>query len=53
MCITYAGSTSWMLFRKIPYPFFGPPEVRTLLIARGVSGFLGLFAVYYSLGYMT
>jgi len=53
MAITYAGSTSWMLWRKIPNPFIGPPEVRRLLVARGVTGFFGLFAVYYSLGYMT
>lgn len=53
MFITYFGATSWMLFRKIPDPFFGPPPVRGLLFARGITGFFGLFAVYYSLGYMT
>ena len=53
MFITYFGATSWMLFRKIPDPFFGPQPVRGLLFARGITGFFGLFAVYYSLGYMT
>ncbi|KAF8881630.1 hypothetical protein BD779DRAFT_1675381 [Infundibulicybe gibba] len=37
----------------VPDPFLGPKGVRTLLICRGISGFFGLFGIYYSLQYLS
>ncbi|GJJ14181.1 hypothetical protein Clacol_008442 [Clathrus columnatus] len=52
---------TYMIVRKVPHAFLGPPEVRYLLIFRGVSGsrrktkysFFGLFGIYYSLQYLS
>jgi len=53
MAITYACCIAYMLIRKVDHPWAGPPGVRWLLVARGVSGFFGLFGIYYSLQYLT
>ncbi|EKM52076.1 uncharacterized protein PHACADRAFT_262535 [Phanerochaete carnosa HHB-10118-sp] len=53
MTITWLCSVCYMYFAKIPDPFLGPKGVRLLLAFRGVSGFLGLFGVYYSLQYLS
>ncbi|KAF8531777.1 hypothetical protein JB92DRAFT_2848873 [Gautieria morchelliformis] len=53
MFITYFFSVSYMIARKIPHAVLGPPEVRPLLVFRGVSGFFGLFGIYYSLIYLS
>jgi hypothetical protein len=43
-----------MRLSKIQHPFLGPPEVRGLLLARGVTGWFGVaFSIYHSLGYLT
>ncbi|KAH9052763.1 integral membrane protein DUF6 [Lactarius vividus] len=51
--ITYAGSVAYMYWKKIPHPLLGPKGVRTLLVFRGFSGFLGLSGVYFSLQYLS
>ncbi|KAF8346285.1 integral membrane protein DUF6 [Amanita rubescens] len=53
MGITYIFSLAYILATKIKDPILGPKEVRPLLIFRGVSGFVGLFGVYYSLQYLS
>jgi len=53
MFLTYIGCIAYMLYYNVPYPFAGPPEVRMLLAIRGVSGFFGLFGIYYSLQYLS
>jgi drug/metabolite transporter (DMT)-like permease len=50
--ITAAGCYLWMYLRSTPSAPFGPPEVRWLLIARGLGGFWGVFGLYYSLTYL-
>jgi len=50
MAITYIGSITYMLWRKIPNPVLGPKDVRGLLVLRGFSGFIGLSGMYFSLG---
>jgi len=53
MVITYVCCMTYMLVKKVEHPWVGPPGVRLLLVARGVSGFFGLFGIYYSLQYLT
>ncbi|KAM0351719.1 hypothetical protein ACHAPU_002231 [Fusarium lateritium] len=42
----------YMWHQKVPHFPFGPPEVRGLLILRGMAGSAGLFGLYYSLSYL-
>ncbi|KAJ7471884.1 hypothetical protein FB451DRAFT_1090009 [Mycena latifolia] len=53
MGITYICSVAYMLIQKVPHPFNGPEGVRTLLIFRGVTGFIGLNGTYFSLQYLS
>ncbi|KAJ2912279.1 hypothetical protein MD484_g8127, partial [Candolleomyces efflorescens] len=41
------------IWAKVPDPLFGPKGVRLLLAYRGILGFSGLFAIYYSLEYLS
>ncbi|KAK7028297.1 Aldo-keto reductase [Favolaschia claudopus] len=42
-----------MLVQKVPHPFIGPEGVRSLLVLRGVTGFLGLNGTYFALQYLS
>ncbi|TDL20467.1 hypothetical protein BD410DRAFT_899584 [Rickenella mellea] len=53
MMFTYIFSIAYMYHQKVPHTFLGPPGVRMLLVVRGVSGFFGLFGMYYSLQYLS
>ncbi|KAF8881633.1 EamA-like transporter family-domain-containing protein [Infundibulicybe gibba] len=53
MSVTYVCSLIYMLSTGIPDPFLGPKGVRILLVLRGVSGFIGVFGMYYSLQYLS
>ena len=44
---------AYMYYKKTPHYLIGPSGVRLLLVARGFTGFFGLFGVYYSLQYLT
>ncbi|EXJ83796.1 hypothetical protein A1O1_07423 [Capronia coronata CBS 617.96] len=51
--ITAVLCTSYGLYSKsVPDFPFGPREVRWLLVARGLSGFFGVFGMYFSLLYL-
>ncbi|KAI5803408.1 hypothetical protein DFH27DRAFT_481588 [Peziza echinospora] len=52
MAATMVISYSWMWWNTVPDMPFGKREVRGLLIARGCSGFVGVFGLYYSLSYL-
>ncbi|GAM82942.1 hypothetical protein ANO11243_009280 [Dothideomycetidae sp. 11243] len=52
MGITVVLATAYMTYKKTPYFPFGMPEVRWLLVARGMGGFFGVFGMYYSLQYL-
>lgn len=41
-----------MWYKNVPHFPFGPPEVRGWLVLRGLSGFIGLFSLYYSVHYL-
>lgn len=51
MFATVVCSAIYMWYAKVPHPF-GVREVRSLLVLRGVSGFLGVFGLYYSLAFL-
>ncbi|KAH7906451.1 hypothetical protein BJ138DRAFT_1162599 [Hygrophoropsis aurantiaca] len=53
MVITLCFCLLYMIVTKIPDPFLGPKGVRLLLVVRGISGFFGLFGMYYSLIYLS
>lgn len=42
-----------MLWAGIPEPFRGPEGTRTMLVFRGLCGFVGILGVYYSLKYLS
>ncbi|KAI1438178.1 DUF6-domain-containing protein [Xylaria sp. CBS 124048] len=42
----------YMWYKKVPGFPFGPRNMVGLLVMRGLSGFTGLFGLYYSLSYM-
>ncbi|KAF2872519.1 hypothetical protein BDV95DRAFT_492106 [Massariosphaeria phaeospora] len=52
MSITVLCSTFYMWRRKTEHFPFGLKEVRWLLVARGLTGFFGVFGMYYSLLYL-
>ncbi|KAF8225183.1 hypothetical protein L208DRAFT_1368476 [Tricholoma matsutake] len=43
----------YMYWRGIPDPLLGPKGVRMLLALRGVSGFVGVLGLYFSLNYLS
>ncbi|KAF2635127.1 hypothetical protein P280DRAFT_474043 [Massarina eburnea CBS 473.64] len=52
MAITAICSTIYMWRAKTEHFPFGLKEVRWLLVARGLTGFFGVFGMYYSLLYL-
>ncbi|KAI1434974.1 hypothetical protein GGR50DRAFT_358140 [Xylaria sp. CBS 124048] len=52
MLVTTIGSSIYIISRSIPYGLLGPPKVRWLLVTRGLSGFLGIYGMWYSIEYM-
>ncbi|CAO1636007.1 unnamed protein product [Sympodiomycopsis kandeliae] len=53
MSLTWLGCVIALRVTKTPHPVFGPPEVRKLLVARGIVGFFGLSGFYISLKYLS
>lgn len=54
MFITYVCCVAYMLITKsVEDAPFGPRNIRTLLVLRGVFGFFGVFGMYYSLQYLS
>ncbi|KAH5207468.1 hypothetical protein HBI62_230720 [Parastagonospora nodorum] len=52
MSITVLCSSLYMWYKKTEHFPWGLREVRPLLIARGLTGFFGVFGMYYSLLYL-
>ncbi|KAF3799430.1 putative transport protein [Colletotrichum gloeosporioides] len=50
--VTMVCCCAYMYWMKTPDFPFGKKEVRWLLIARGVSGFFGIFGMWYSMMYL-
>ena len=52
MSITLVAALTFMWYAKVEHFPFGVPEVRILLIGRGIGGFFGVFGLYWSLQYL-
>ncbi|KAM0330491.1 hypothetical protein ACHAQA_003435 [Verticillium albo-atrum] len=50
--VTMLCATAYMYWKRTPDFPFGNPEVLWLLIARGVSGFFGIYGLWYSMMYL-
>ncbi|KAF8876603.1 hypothetical protein CPB84DRAFT_1795735 [Gymnopilus junonius] len=53
MFMTYLFCLGYMLYMGIPDPLLGPKGVRSLLVVRGVVGFLAMYGLYYPLQYLS
>lgn len=53
MGITLICCVIYMIVTGVSDPIIGPKGVRTLLVIRGISGFLGLCGLYLSLQYLS
>lgn len=53
MGITLICCVTYMIVTGVPNPIIGPKGVRTLLVFRGMSGFVGLCGLYLSLQYLS
>ncbi|KAM6499707.1 drug/metabolite transporter superfamily [Amanita muscaria] len=51
--ITYGCLLVCMIATGVEDPILGPEGVRMILVFRGISGFIGLFGVYFSLQYLS
>lgn len=52
MVLTMLGSTSYILWKKLPHGILGDKKIRWILILRGVSGFFGIYGMWYSVKYI-
>lgn len=52
MAITVVFASLYMWWAKTPDAPFGKPGVRWLLLARGVTGFFGIYGMWYSIMYL-
>jgi drug/metabolite transporter (DMT)-like permease len=52
MGLTTILSCIYMYKTKVPHFPLGPREVRWLLVARGLSGFFGIYGIWYSIMYL-
>ncbi|KAF8855087.1 hypothetical protein BDZ45DRAFT_596098 [Acephala macrosclerotiorum] len=50
--LTVIFCTAWMWWMQVPGFPLGKKELRGLLVARSVTGFFGIFGMYYSLQYL-
>ncbi|KAG2346103.1 drug/metabolite transporter superfamily [Suillus weaverae] len=53
MGITFVCCEIYMTVMGIPDPIAGPKGVRMMLLIRGITGFFGLFGMYWSLQYLS
>ena len=52
MFLTSVLSLLYMHYQQVPSAPWGRPEVRWLLVLRGVTGFFGIFPLWYSMLYL-
>ena len=52
MGLTLIFCCAWMYWKRVPDFPLGPKGIRMLLVARGLTGFFGIYGMYYSLQYL-
>ncbi|KAI2631617.1 hypothetical protein GGS21DRAFT_152159 [Xylaria nigripes] len=52
MLVTTLGCSLYITINKIRHGILGPPKVRWMLVIRGLSGFIGIYGMWYSIEYM-
>ncbi|KAI0156530.1 hypothetical protein GGR57DRAFT_463706 [Xylariaceae sp. FL1272] len=52
MIVSLILGTIYIIKRQIPHGVLGDPKVRWMLVGRGISGFLGLYGMWYSSMYL-
>ncbi|CAK7241958.1 MAG: hypothetical protein STHCBS139747_003431 [Sporothrix thermara] len=52
MVMTTVASCLYMYHCRVPHFPLGPPGVRWLLVLRGLTGFFGIFGIWYSMMYL-
>ncbi|OAA67131.1 DUF6 domain containing protein [Niveomyces insectorum RCEF 264] len=52
MVVTTVASCAYMVYYRVPDFPFGRKGLRTLLVVRGVSGFFGIFGMWFSMAYL-
>ncbi len=52
MSLTTVMSCGYMYWKKVPDAPLGAKDVRWLLVVRGLSGFFGIFGMWYSMMYL-
>ncbi|KAJ8597259.1 DUF6-domain-containing protein [Rhizopogon salebrosus TDB-379] len=53
MAIAFIACVVYMFVKRIPDPLTGPKGVRTLLVVRGITGFIAICGMYWSLQYLS
>ncbi|KAF8260012.1 hypothetical protein EI94DRAFT_944170 [Lactarius quietus] len=53
MVITYICSVTYMYWKRIPDPLLGPKDLRAVLVLRGLTGFVSLSGMYFSLQHLS
>ncbi|KAI0192628.1 hypothetical protein EV127DRAFT_336571 [Xylaria flabelliformis] len=52
MLLTCLVCSIYIIKKQIPYGVLGSPEVRPLLVPRGIAGFCGIYGMWYSIQYL-
>ncbi|KAI0472278.1 hypothetical protein F4859DRAFT_515128 [Xylaria cf. heliscus] len=52
MLSTTFACSLYITMKRIPHGVLGSPEVRPLLVARGIAGFFGIYGMWYSIQYL-
>lgn len=51
MLLTSLTCSLYITWKRIPHGVLGSPEVRPLLVPRGIAGFFGIYGMWYSIQY--
>ncbi|KAI1750571.1 hypothetical protein F4782DRAFT_242584 [Xylaria castorea] len=52
MLLTSLACSLYIIKKRIPHGVLGSPEIRPLLVPRGIAGFFGIYGMWYSIQYL-